>query len=353
MLSSATFECGRCNDCFTKKKAEAHLMTRCSGAVTCVDCNVVFDITSIKAHTSCVTETDKYAGRWLAKQKVREPSADNKPRAEFVPPLPYAMDDSDGDSDIAIPSQSPITGPKAAAVAPTVISLVFADEHKRRHQEKLAKVELLQSTSKYATTQMENGENGSAAMPPPGAVKKEKKSTKHEDELNNGAKDKAQHAAVSEAANGADECGQEPKEKKSKKEKRERQEEIVTVSVAEVTANNEQETKKEKKKKSKVEVDVEDAPIPEILVSNGCEVKKEKKRSEPSTTDGHTNGVSGDKKRRHADADHGPMTVDAEPQEKPAKKPKTPKGEPEAQEDPVTEPSGKEKKKRKDKETTA
>jgi len=193
----------------------------------------------------------------------------------------------------------------------------------------LAKVELLQSTSKYATTQ-NAGENGSAAVPPADAVKKEKKSTKHEDEFNG-----------------------ETTEKKSKKEKRERQEEIVTVSVAEGTANNEQETKKEKKKKSKVEVDVEDAPIPEIHVSNGCEVKKEKKRSEVSTTDGHTNVVSGDKKRRHTDADHGPMTVDAEPQEKPAKKPKTPKGEPEAQEDPVTESGGKEKKKRKDKETTA
>ena len=35
---------------------------------------------------ACVTETDKYAGKWLAKQKAREPpSGEKKPKADFVP----------------------------------------------------------------------------------------------------------------------------------------------------------------------------------------------------------------------------------------------------------------------------
>ncbi|KAF7233919.1 hypothetical protein EG68_10713 [Paragonimus skrjabini miyazakii] len=55
------FLCPICNDSLRKSHVEAHFH-RCRGctAVSCMDCHKEFDKSSFKAHTSCITETEKY-----------------------------------------------------------------------------------------------------------------------------------------------------------------------------------------------------------------------------------------------------------------------------------------------------
>eukprot|EP00667_Euglena_gracilis_P021065 EG_transcript_22939 len=271
-----TFECTRCNDCFTKKKAEAHMMGRCSQAMTCVDCNVVFDPTTIKAHTNCITETDKYAGKWLAKQKDVQKKEPREPKAPFVPPLPYALDDSDGDSDIAIPQQSPISGPKPAVVAPTVISLVYADDASRRHREKVEKV-----------TALQNG----TAREPAAKAEKDKKERKEK---------KAKTAEAAEGI-GAETDVQETK-KKSKKEKASEPPAAETDAVENgaVAANGDTKKEKKEKKDKKAEQEV-GSSTPADNVS-GKEGKKRKHEEAAPSEDAREVDVSEkQKKKRHAE----------------------------------------------------
>ncbi|KAI5290494.1 hypothetical protein KEM54_001384 [Ascosphaera aggregata] len=55
-----SFQCEACGDVLTKKKLDPH-RGRCNWAsFTCIDCMVHFDGTSYRAHTSCMTEAEKY-----------------------------------------------------------------------------------------------------------------------------------------------------------------------------------------------------------------------------------------------------------------------------------------------------
>jgi len=57
------FECQKCNESFKKPKVEQHLLRCGSGYVTCIDCNKVFAWNEFQAHTSCVSEAQKYQGK--------------------------------------------------------------------------------------------------------------------------------------------------------------------------------------------------------------------------------------------------------------------------------------------------
>ncbi|RNF25613.1 RNA binding protein [Trypanosoma conorhini] len=64
-----SFTCSACQDVVKKPKVNGHA-TQCGGATfTCVDCMGVFDLQTIRAHTSCITETEKYQGKWRQKQR--------------------------------------------------------------------------------------------------------------------------------------------------------------------------------------------------------------------------------------------------------------------------------------------
>lgn len=95
-----SFSCNYCQDVVTKPKVLNHVRSCGGDHYTCVDCMATFDLNTIKGHTSCVSETQKYQGKW-------------KP-----PPRPAAgakrnRDSSDSDSD----------GPKVAAKsAPTAVN---------------------------------------------------------------------------------------------------------------------------------------------------------------------------------------------------------------------------------------
>ncbi|KAL2756280.1 hypothetical protein ACRALDRAFT_2042437 [Sodiomyces alcalophilus JCM 7366] len=66
-----SFSCENCGDVLTKKKLDPH-RNRCRGATfTCIDCMVHFYGTDYRAHTSCITEDQKYQGALYKNKKAK------------------------------------------------------------------------------------------------------------------------------------------------------------------------------------------------------------------------------------------------------------------------------------------
>ncbi|KAI5866980.1 hypothetical protein GGS23DRAFT_552990 [Durotheca rogersii] len=73
-----SFSCEICDDVLTKKKLDPH-RNRCRGATfTCIDCMVHFPGTEYRAHTSCITEEQKYQGS-LYNPKRKKPNNPEPP----------------------------------------------------------------------------------------------------------------------------------------------------------------------------------------------------------------------------------------------------------------------------------
>jgi len=71
-----SFSCEGCGDVLTKKKLDPH-RNRCRGATfTCIDCMVYFPGTEYRAHTSCMSEEQKYQGA-LYKEKNKKAKTNN------------------------------------------------------------------------------------------------------------------------------------------------------------------------------------------------------------------------------------------------------------------------------------
>ncbi|TID27460.1 Zinc finger C2H2 LYAR-type protein [Venturia nashicola] len=67
-----SFSCESCNDVLTKKKLDQH-RNQCRGCTfTCLDCSVHFQGVDYRAHTSCISEAQKYQGA-LYKEKKKGP----------------------------------------------------------------------------------------------------------------------------------------------------------------------------------------------------------------------------------------------------------------------------------------
>lgn len=74
-----SFSCEVCNDTIQKKKLDQHKQ-RCYGAYyTCIDCSTTFQNNDYKAHTSCMTEAEKYEKNFRAKAR-KAPVIDKKPK---------------------------------------------------------------------------------------------------------------------------------------------------------------------------------------------------------------------------------------------------------------------------------
>eukprot|EP00931_Biecheleriopsis_adriatica_P028439 TRINITY_DN16952_c0_g1_i1.p1 TRINITY_DN16952_c0_g1~~TRINITY_DN16952_c0_g1_i1.p1 ORF type:complete len:260 (+),score=71.39 TRINITY_DN16952_c0_g1_i1:54-782(+) len=56
------FECQKCNETVKKPKLAKHLQMCGSWWVSCIDCNKVFGWDEWEAHTSCISEAQKYQG---------------------------------------------------------------------------------------------------------------------------------------------------------------------------------------------------------------------------------------------------------------------------------------------------
>eukprot|EP01066_Platyproteum_vivax_P016658 Platyproteum_vivax@DN7193_c0_g1_i2.p1 len=69
-----SFTCDACQDVVKKPKVENHCATKCRNAwvFTCVDCSVAFQGYEYQKHDSCITETQKYWGKFAKDAKKNE-----------------------------------------------------------------------------------------------------------------------------------------------------------------------------------------------------------------------------------------------------------------------------------------
>ncbi|KAK6453623.1 LYAR-type C2HC zinc finger-domain-containing protein [Scheffersomyces xylosifermentans] len=76
-----SFSCEVCNDTVIKKKLDQHSQ-RCYGAYfTCIDCSTTFQGTSYRAHTSCISEAEKYE-KALYKGPKKTPNVQNQKKPQ-------------------------------------------------------------------------------------------------------------------------------------------------------------------------------------------------------------------------------------------------------------------------------
>jgi cell growth-regulating nucleolar protein len=125
-----SFNCDACGDVLTKGKIKTHA-NRCRiGALSCLDCNTTFRFPSpeLDAHTSCVSEAQRYQGK-LYKQKN-----DKRPAKKVKAEPPAASEARAPEPEPTTPAQTttpaPVDGPlvDVAASTPSImLSLSFSD----------------------------------------------------------------------------------------------------------------------------------------------------------------------------------------------------------------------------------
>ncbi|KAJ9606283.1 hypothetical protein H2200_009244 [Cladophialophora chaetospira] len=108
-----SFQCEGCGDVLTKKKLDTH-RNQCRGAVfTCIDCMTTFQGTNYRAHTSCITEEQKYQGALYrekpSKAAKRKSVSIVEPENEkaLVPRQAYVEDVSDAEAPPHVPTPPP------------------------------------------------------------------------------------------------------------------------------------------------------------------------------------------------------------------------------------------------------
>lgn len=74
-----SFSCDACGDVLTKGKIKTHAARCRIGRLSCLDCSTdfVFPSAALDAHTSCISEADKY-GHTKQKQKKRKAGEDQE-----------------------------------------------------------------------------------------------------------------------------------------------------------------------------------------------------------------------------------------------------------------------------------
>ncbi|KAL1957853.1 hypothetical protein VTO42DRAFT_5418 [Malbranchea cinnamomea] len=114
-----SFQCEACGDVLTKKKLDPH-RGRCHGAYfSCLDCMVTFQGTEYRAHTSCISEAQKYQGA-LYKEKpskaqkrksvtIAADAVKHKSRDAYVEDAPDVDDKSQPNPPPSAPSPPPAT----------------------------------------------------------------------------------------------------------------------------------------------------------------------------------------------------------------------------------------------------
>ncbi|KAK7200065.1 LYAR-type C2HC zinc finger containing protein [Novymonas esmeraldas] len=138
-----SFTCNHCQDVVKKPKVQSHANSCGAATFTCVDCMQVFNLDSIKAHTSCVTEEEKYQGKWKQKQghASKGGRVGDAPRVGIERPPRAPMNDlsssgSDSDDDWVTRGNKAATSRKsnsASAVDGPSKSTVAATHASRKH----------------------------------------------------------------------------------------------------------------------------------------------------------------------------------------------------------------------------
>ena len=77
------FQCEHCLEILKKKQVENHYLHQCKNAhyFTCITCHISFDRETIKGHTSCISEDEKYK---KGDKMVKKPNFVNKEK-KIVP----------------------------------------------------------------------------------------------------------------------------------------------------------------------------------------------------------------------------------------------------------------------------
>ncbi|KAK6582775.1 hypothetical protein PZA11_005183 [Diplocarpon coronariae] len=116
-----SFSCENCGDVLTKKKLDSH-RSQCYGAsFTCLDCMVHFHATEYRAHTSCISEAQKYQGALYRPEKEKKGRNNNpNPSQALVPHAAYVEDAEDeyhhhSQIEVAEPSLPEAPSPPSAA----------------------------------------------------------------------------------------------------------------------------------------------------------------------------------------------------------------------------------------------
>ncbi|KAH6671175.1 hypothetical protein B0J14DRAFT_89476 [Halenospora varia] len=89
-----SFSCEGCGDVLTKKKLDGH-RNQCRGATfTCLDCMVHFQGMEYRAHTSCISEAQKYQGALYRPEKEKKNKQNQQVHSQaLVPHKAYVEDE--------------------------------------------------------------------------------------------------------------------------------------------------------------------------------------------------------------------------------------------------------------------
>ncbi|CAG8960063.1 hypothetical protein HYFRA_00010541 [Hymenoscyphus fraxineus] len=115
-----SFSCEACGDVLTKKKLDPH-RNQCRGAsFTCLDCMVHFQGNEYRAHTSCISEAQKYQGALYRPEKEKKNRSNNNSNNNIsqalVPHKAYVEDaDEYNNSQLAIVAMPEAPEPPSAA----------------------------------------------------------------------------------------------------------------------------------------------------------------------------------------------------------------------------------------------
>ncbi|GAA5891475.1 hypothetical protein JCM6882_004483 [Rhodosporidiobolus microsporus] len=171
-----SFCCEQCNDTIKKPKLDQHA-GRCYGAqFTCIDCNTTFQGTSYRAHTSCVSEEQRYH------KSVYKPPKGKGAKAQK----------QQQQNENAAPA-SPAPAPVTAAPAPTAAEEKLAEKKRAREEESAAE----EPKKEEAQTKVE--ENGAEEEPKKKKSKKDKKKKSKGEEPSSADATSAPAAAAEES----------------------------------------------------------------------------------------------------------------------------------------------------------
>ncbi|KAJ9098322.1 hypothetical protein QFC19_006446 [Naganishia cerealis] len=118
-----SFQCDGCGDTIKKPQLDKH-RNRCWSTFSCIDCSTTFHGTDYKAHTSCISEAEKYQGALYKGKKAGGHAGNNastKAETQNGRYQPYPTSKPVQESTPAVTESETATPEAPAAVAPPAI----------------------------------------------------------------------------------------------------------------------------------------------------------------------------------------------------------------------------------------
>ena len=82
----AVFICECCGATLKKQQIDRHCETKCRSAwaFTCVECSTTFEGFGYKEHNQCMTEVEKFQGKFLERQRQEKLKAKEAQKADKI-----------------------------------------------------------------------------------------------------------------------------------------------------------------------------------------------------------------------------------------------------------------------------